>query len=102
MLMSFNDFNHKHYFRMKATLNKKFLQTLATWSLSDVEFCLGNWLFSSGLGIPNLHPTEGTHWVACNNQITSIQMVSLLKNYLGFLLWNEKDIIYILNTQFNV
>ena len=36
--------------------------------LSDIVIYLGGGAFSSDVGIVNLHPTEGTHWVVYSNQ----------------------------------
>ena len=66
----------------------------------DVGIYLRDGKFSSDSGLANLHPTEGTHWVAYINEIFSIHMdVHRLKQYLASL-QNEMFIVYILNTKY--
>ena len=61
--MTFNDFVHKYELTNKATSNKKIYQVLSALHLSDVEIYLRDGSFSSDIGIVNLHPSKGTHWV---------------------------------------
>ena len=63
-MMTFNYFVQKHNLKNKATSNKKFYQVLPSLGLSDVGIYLGNGPSSSYIGIVNLHPSKGTHWVA--------------------------------------
>ena len=64
---SFNDFIHKYGLK-KTTLNIKPKQILSSWSLSDVGTFLREGSFESDIGLVNLHPTKGTHWVAYINE----------------------------------
>ena len=62
-MMTFNDFFHKHNLKNKATSNIKIRQILSSLSLNDVGIYLRDGSFSSDIGIVNLHPSKGTHWV---------------------------------------
>ena len=68
MMMSFNDFIHKYRLTNKATLNIKIQQILSSLSSSDVGIFLRDGPFATDEEIVNLHPTNGTHWVAYINQ----------------------------------
>ena len=61
--MTFSDFVRKHNLRNKATSNIKIQQVLSTSSLNDVGIHLRDGPFESDVGIVNLHPSKGTHWV---------------------------------------
>ena len=61
--MSFNDFFHKYKSRNKGTSNIKNHQLLSTLSLNDIGIYLRDGPFKTRMGIVNLHPFEGTHWV---------------------------------------
>ena len=61
--MSFNDFAHKHDLKNKTTSNIKLYQVLSSLFLNDVGNYLRDGAFESDIGIVNLHPFEGTHWV---------------------------------------
>ena len=67
--MSFNEFIHKYNLRNKVTSNKKIQQSLPFLSLNDVGIFLTVGFFSSDVGIDNLHPSKGAHWVAYKNGI---------------------------------
>ena len=60
--MSFNDFVHIFNLKNKATSNIK-IQVLSSLSLNDIGIHSRDGPFSSDIGIVNLHPTKGTHWV---------------------------------------
>ena len=66
--MTFNDFVKKFNLKNKATSNKKIQQILSSLSLNDVGICLRDGPFSSDIGIVNLHPSKGTHWVCYINE----------------------------------
>ena len=68
-MMTFNDFIKKHKLKNKATLNIKIQQILSSLSLNDIGIYLRDGLFESDIGIVNLHPSEGTHWVCYIHQI---------------------------------
>ena len=52
----------------KATSNIKTQQVLSFIGLDNVGIFLRDGPFSSDVGIINLHPTKGTHWVSCINE----------------------------------
>ena len=66
--MTFNDFNKKHNLRNKPTSNLKIQQVLSSLSLNDVGIYLRDGPFESDVGIVNLHPSKGTHWVSYLNE----------------------------------
>ena len=66
--MSFNEFIKKHNLRNKATSNIKIQQILSCLGLSDVGIYLRDGLFSTDVGIVNLHPSKCTHWVCYINE----------------------------------
>ena len=66
--MTFNDFIKKYNLRNKATSNIKIQQVLSSQSLNDVGNYLRDGPFSSDIGIVNLHPSKGTHWVCYINE----------------------------------
>ena len=59
----FNDFIKKHNLKNKATSNIKIQQILSSLSLNDIGIFLRDGPFESDIGIVNLHPSKGTHWV---------------------------------------
>ena len=66
--MTFNDFVRKHELKNKATSNIKIQQVLSSLGLNDVGVCLRDGPFESDIGIVNLHPSKGTHWVCYINE----------------------------------
>ena len=66
--MTFNDFIKKFALKNKATSNIKIQQVLSSLSLNDVGIYLRDGPFSSDIGIVNLHPSKGTHWVCYINE----------------------------------
>ena len=58
-MITINDFVHEY----RATSNIKLQQILVSIGLYEVGIYLGDGLFSSDIGIVNLHPSKGTHWV---------------------------------------
>ena len=68
-MMTFNDFVHKHNLKNKATSNIKIYEVLKKIGLdSKVGIHLRYGSFSSDIGIVNLHPSKGTHWVSYLNE----------------------------------
>ena len=63
-MMSFNDFIKKYNLKNKATSNIKIQQVLNSIGLNNVNIFLRDGPFSSDIGIVNLHPTRGSHWVS--------------------------------------
>ena len=66
--MTFNDFFKKYKLKNQATSNRKIQQVLSCISLKDVGIYLRDGPFSSDIGIVNLHPSKGTHWVCYINE----------------------------------
>ena len=62
-MITFNDFVQKYKLKNKATSNIKIQQVLASLGLSVVGIYLRDGLFLSDIGIVNMHPSRGTHWV---------------------------------------
>ena len=66
--MSFNDFIKKYNLKNKATSNIKIQQVLDSIGLDNVNIYLRDGPFKSDIGIVNLHPFKGTHWVCYINE----------------------------------
>ena len=66
--MTFNVFVHKHELKNKATSNIKIHHVLSSLGLNDVGICLRDGPFESDIGIVNLHPSKGSHWVVYINE----------------------------------
>ena len=86
-MITFNDFVYKHNIKNKATSNVKIYEVLKKIGLdSKVGFYLRDEVFSSDIGIVNLHPLKRTHWVCYLNEFFLIVMVvHLQRNCLNFL-----------------
>ena len=67
-MITFNDFIKKYNLRNKATSNIKIQQVLNSIGLNNVNIYLRDGPFSSDIGILNLHPSRGTHWVCYINE----------------------------------
>ena len=67
-MITFNDFIHKHNLKNKATSNIKIHQTICYVGLYNDVIYLRDGPFESAIGIVNLHPTKGTHWVCYINE----------------------------------
>ena len=66
--MTFNDFIEKHNLKNKPTSNIKLQQVLDSMRLNNFGIYLRDGPFSSDIGIVNLHPSKGTHWVTYMNE----------------------------------
>ena len=66
--MTFNDFIKKYNLKNKATSNIKIQQVLDSIGLDNVNIYLRDGPFESDIGIVNLHPFKGTHWVCYINE----------------------------------
>ena len=66
--MTFNEFVKKHNLKNEATSNIKIQQVISSLSLNDVGIYLRDGPFKSNIGIVNLHPSRGTHWVCYINE----------------------------------
>ena len=67
-MMAFNEFIKKFNLKNKATSNIKIQQVLSSLSLNDVGIYLRDGSFESDIGIVNLHPFRGSHWVSYINE----------------------------------
>ena len=65
MIMSFDDFIHKYNLKNKATSNINIQNIVSSLYLNDVGIFLRDGLFKIDIGIVNLHPLQGIHWVLC-------------------------------------
>ena len=94
-MITFNDFIEKYNLRNKATSNIKIQQVLSSLILNDVGIYLRDGPFKSDIGIVNLHPSKGTHWVSYLNEnyFDSFGCAPPKKNNLNLLL-NEMVIVY--------
>ena len=68
IMMSFDDFIKKCKLKNKAISNLKFQQVLDSIGLNNIGIYLRDGPFSSDIGIVNLHPSRGTHWVSYINE----------------------------------
>ena len=68
IIITFNDFIKKFNLRNKATSNIKIEQVLNSIGLNNVGIYLRLGPFKSNIGIVNLHPSKGTHWVCYINE----------------------------------
>ena len=66
--MTFNEFIKKHKLKNKATSNIKTPQVLNSIGLNNVGIYLRDGVFSTDIGIVNLHPSKGSHWVCYINE----------------------------------
>ena len=66
--MTFNEFIKKHNLKNKATSNIKIQKVLDSMRLNNVGIYLRDGLFSSDIGIVNLHPAKETQWVCYINE----------------------------------
>ena len=67
--MTFNDFVHKHNLKNKATSNIEIYEVLKNIGLdSKVGIYLRDGPFSTDIGVVNLHPSKGSHWVCYLNE----------------------------------
>ena len=67
-MITFNDFIKKHNLRNKATSNMKIQQVLNSIGLNNVGIYLREGPFKSDIGIVNLQPNRGSHWVSYINE----------------------------------
>ena len=66
--MTFNEFIKKYNLKNRATSNIKFHQVLFSIGLKNVGIYLRDGPFESDIGIVNLHPSRGSHWVSYINE----------------------------------
>ena len=86
-MITFNEFIKKFNLKNKATSNIKIQNILSSLSLNDVGIDLRDGPFKSDIGIVNLRPSKGTHWVCYINEnyFDSYGCVPPKKNYLNLL-----------------
>ena len=69
MILTFSDFIKKYKLKNKATSNIKIYEVLKNIGLhTKVGIYLRDGPFSTDIGIVNLHPSKGTHWVCYINE----------------------------------
>ena len=68
MILTFNNFIKKFDLKNKATSNIKIQKVLTSIGLDNVNIYLRDGPFSSDIGIVNLHPSTGSHWVCYINE----------------------------------
>ena len=68
-IITFNDFVRKYKLKNKATSNIKIYQFLSSLGLNEVDIYLRDRAFSNNIGIVNVYPSKGTHWVCYINEI---------------------------------
>ena len=62
-MMTFSEFIKKYKLKDKATSNIKIYQVLDSIGLNNVGIYLRDGPIESDIGIVNLHPSRGSHWV---------------------------------------
>ena len=67
-MISFNDFVKKYKLKNRATSNIQIQQILSSLGLNNVQIYLRDGPFESDIGIVNLHPSKGSHWVCYINE----------------------------------
>ena len=98
--MIFNDFIKKYKLKNEATSNIKIQQVLSSISLNDVGIFLRDESFGSDIGIVNLHPSRGTHWVCYINEnyfdsygcVPPKKLTKFIINRNGYCLYSEYQI----------
>ena len=68
MILTFNEFIKKYNLKNKATSNIKIQKVLTSIGLDNINIYLRDGPFSSDIGIVNLHPSKGSHWVCYINE----------------------------------
>ena len=67
-MMLFNEFIKKFNLKNKATSNIKIQKVLTSIGLDNLGIYLRDGPFQTDIGIVNLHPSKGTHWVCYINE----------------------------------
>ena len=68
MILTFRDFIKKYKLKNKATSNTNIQQVLNSIGLNNVEIYLRDGPFSTDIGVVNLHPSKGSHWICYINE----------------------------------
>ena len=66
--MTFNEFSKKYNLKNKTTSNIKIQQVRSSLSMNGVGIYSREAPFKSDIGIVNLHPSKGSHWVVYINE----------------------------------
>ena len=101
-IMSFNDFVKKYNLKNEATSNIKIQQVLTSIRLNNVNIYLRDGAFSSDIGIVNLHPSKGSHWVIYMNENFFDSYGCSPPKKLSKFIIKRMDFVYIQNTKFKV
>ena len=67
-MLDFSYFIKKYDLKNEATSNIKIQQKPISMGLNNVGIYLRDGPFSSDIGIVNLHPSKGTHWITYINE----------------------------------
>ena len=98
--MAFNDFIKKYKLKNKATSNIKIQQVLNSIGLKNVGISLRDGPFESDIGVVNLHPLKGTHWISYINEnyfdsygiVCPKKLSKFIINRNGYCLYSEYQI----------
>ena len=98
--MTFNDFIKKYNLKNKPTSKIKIQQILSSLGLNDVRIYLRDGVFKSDIGIVNLHPSKGSHWVCYINEnyfdsygvVCPKKLSKFIMKQNGFCLYSEYQI----------
>ena len=99
-MIPFNDFVKNYNLKNKATSNRKFQKVLTSIGLDNVNIYLRDGPFLSDIGLINLHPSKGSHWVCYINEnyfdsyvcSPPKKLSKFLKKQNGFCLFSEYQI----------
>ena len=99
-MVTFNEFIKKYKLKDKATSNIKIQKVLTSIGLGNVNIYLRDGSFSGGIGIVNLHPSKGTHWVCYINEnyfdsygcVPPKKLSKFIKKRNGYCLYSEYQI----------
>ena len=100
MILTFNEFIKKYNLKNKATSNMKIQQVLSSSSMNGVGIFLRDGSFKYDIGIVNLHPSKGTHWVCYINEnyfysygvVCPKKLAKFIINRNGYRLYSEYQI----------
>ena len=100
MILTFNDFIKKYKLKNKATSNIKIQQVPNSIGLNNVGIYLRDGPFSTDIGIVNLHPSKGPHWVCFINEnyfdsygvVCPKKLSNLIIKRKGYCLYSEYQI----------
>ena len=90
----------KYNLRNKATSNIKIQQVLTSIGLDNVSIYLRDGPFSSDIGIVNLHPSKGSHWICYINEnyfdsygcVCPKKLSKFIMKRIGYCLYSEYQI----------